>query len=60
MLMTDDPVADEARHTAEQEERISTLPVCADCGEHIQDEYYYEFGGQAYCPDCCSDHIVWL
>ena len=59
-MWTDDPVTDEMRYTLEQEKRISALPVCSDCGEHIQDEYYYEFGEQIYCSDCCSEHIVWL
>lgn len=59
MAWTDDPVRDEALHTLEQEQRISELPVCEECGEPIQDDYYYEFEGLSYCPDCVSSHIRW-
>ena len=28
------------------------LPICAKCGDHINDDWCYEIEGQLYCPDC--------
>lgn len=55
MYWTDDPVQDAERYYAEQEEKIKRLPVCADCGEHIQDEFCYEFNGEYICERCLED-----
>lgn len=53
---TDNPVADFHRHDAEQQERLKELPECSDCGEPIQDDFYYEFDCYFYCADCVSDN----
>lgn len=34
---------------------IEPLPVCAECGEEIQDEYCWEINGETYCDDCARD-----
>ena len=60
MSWTDDPLADFEAHDAEQEEALRRLPVCYDCGEHIQDEYYYCIGGKNICPSCLEDYREWI
>ena len=49
---TDNPVADAERYAAEQEKALDKLPVCYECGEHIQTEKCYEINGEVICPDC--------
>lgn len=39
-------------HDREQTRQLERLPVCADCGEHIQDDHYYLINDEAICPDC--------
>lgn len=41
-----------ASHDADREKRLERLPVCADCGEPIQDDHYYLVNDEAICPDC--------
>ena len=53
---TDNPVADFEVWDAEQENRRKELPICSDCGEHIQSEHYFEFDCYFYCEDCLSNH----
>ena len=52
MAWTDDPVADWDRHCLEQEKQMEKLPTCANCGEKIMEDYYYEIEGVQVCPDC--------
>lgn len=52
MFYTDDPGLDFLRHDAEQERELKKLPVCADCGEPVQDDHYYDINGEVICPDC--------
>lgn len=43
-----------------EEESIENLPVCDCCGEHIQDEYYYDLsdlGGGFFCEECVREHF---
>lgn len=49
---SDDPIADFNRHDAEMNKRLENLPVCADCGEPIQDDYFYLINDEAICPAC--------
>lgn len=42
-------------HEAEQERRLAERPVCADCGEPIQDDHFYLINGEAICPRCLED-----
>lgn len=55
MSWTDDPLIDFHRHDIEQAEKLKRLPVCADCDEHIQDEFCYEFNGENICERCLED-----
>ena len=38
-MFSDDPVIDYLHHEMVQEQKLSRLPVCKICGNHIQDEY---------------------
>ena len=55
MFYTDDPVRDFDRHCAEQERQLEKLPVCCDCGEHIQQEDAVVIDGNWYCDDCLDN-----
>lgn len=56
MILTDDPIKDAMRYDWEQEEKINKLPICEECGEHIQDEGYYEINGCCYHKQCLYDN----
>lgn len=40
------------RHDAEEARRLARLPECADCGEPVQDGYYYQINDEVICPSC--------
>lgn len=44
-------------HDAEQARMLERLPVCDDCLEPIQDEYYYVFSGRKICQHCMEEHL---
>jgi hypothetical protein len=49
-------------HEDEQDEWLEQRPVCVCCGDHIQDDYCYDVGGEIYCEDCmvsCFRKVVW-
>lgn len=52
MQITDNPLADFASWDAEQTAQLERLPVCADCGEPVQDDHYYLINDEVICPDC--------
>ena len=60
MMWTDDPVADAAAYTEEQDRLLALRPVCDECGEHIQDEYMYVIDGKNICPSCLEDYREWI
>lgn len=45
-------------HDSEQEELLEQRPVCICCGEHIQDEFYYDIDGDTYCDRCLKDTFL--
>ena len=55
-MYTDNPLADFLRRDAEQTEWLDTLPVCAECGDPIQDEECFEFDFGLICPKCLNDN----
>lgn len=48
------------RHEAEMEEELQRLPVCDWCGEHIQDDCYYDINNEKVCECCIKDSRRWL
>ena len=59
-MWSDNPVRDAERYAEEQEDRIYDLPVCSECGKHIQEDHYYTFGDECICPDCEKKHLRWI
>ena len=59
-MRTDNPVIDEINHTTKVEERIKKLPICIDCGEHIQDDGAFCIDGDWYCKKCMERFWRWL
>ena len=58
---TDDPLADFDRWDAEQTAKLAQHPICAECDEPIQDDYYYEINGECVCPECLdNNHKHWV
>lgn len=51
-MWSDDPVADFARHDAEQAAALELLPICDICNEPIQDEYLYDINAEFVCETC--------
>lgn len=35
-----------------QEDMLSKMPQCCDCGEYIQEEHLFNVNGDLYCFDC--------
>ena len=56
MFYSDNPLADFERHDAEQERQLEQLPICADCGEHIQGDHYYLIENYCICSDCLESN----
>lgn len=52
VFYTDNPARDFNRWDAAQEKRLAKLPLCADCGEPIQDDCYYQINDEAICLSC--------
>lgn len=43
-------------HDARLNRQLEQLPVCEDCGEHIQDETAFYINGEWICHDCMSSY----
>ena len=56
MFCTDDPIRDFEKHDAEQNRWLEKMPVCADCGEHIQDETAFYINGEWICKSCMDSY----
>ena len=55
-MYTDNPIADFNRHDAEETAALERLPKCEYCGEPIQDDFYYDIGGDIMCYECLKDN----
>lgn len=53
-MWTDDPIADFNQHEKEQRRRLVRFPVCACCGEPIQDERIFDIDGELYHEECAD------
>ena len=56
---TDDPIADFNAWDAEQHKQLESCDKCDSCGNHIQDDHYYEINGELWCPTCIDDCRHW-
>lgn len=45
-------------HEEEKERQLKRRPICFECGEHIQEDYGYQFNGTWMCQDCLENHKV--
>lgn len=54
---TDDPVADFDRYDAEQVAELEKLPVCSQCNEPIQDDFFYEINDEVVCEECLNQNF---
>ena len=57
MWYSDDPVADFNRYDSYLEKKLSNMPKCGSCGEHIQDDYLYDVDGNVYCEECFTSEF---
>lgn len=57
MQYTDDPYADFLAHDYEQSKWLQSRPECDCCGEHIQEDHYFEEDGMIICPDCWRQYV---
>ena len=53
---SDDPIKDFERRDEEQTKWLEQRPVCSECGQHIQADFYYEINGEAICPECLETY----
>ena len=45
-------------HEADQARELARLPKCDECGEPIQDDYFYELDDNRYvCPECLERYF---
>lgn len=56
MFYSDDPALDFERYDREQTKRLSELPVCADCDQHIQDGEAYYINSEWICESCMDSY----
>lgn len=63
---TDDPPADWDAHCREMDYLHGMLPMCEECGHHIEDEHCYEFNDVYICEECLdknhkkrTEDVVW-
>lgn len=55
LRITADPTADADRWDKEQSEWLNNLPVCVNCTQPIQDDYFFYINGNAYCEECVKE-----
>lgn len=51
-VYTDDPIGDYDRYDAEIESNLEKRPTCDICGDHIQEEFYFNILGYKICEEC--------
>ena len=39
-------------YDAEQQRQLEKLPVCEQCGQTIQDDYYFVINDEVICTEC--------
>lgn len=56
MFYTDDPIRDFERYDSRREKTLENRPVCCECGERVQAEYYFDINDEVICPACLFDN----
>lgn len=56
MFYSDDPIRDFERHDSGQARELKRLPICAECGEPIQDEHCFEINDELICEECLNQN----
>lgn len=63
---TDDPPADWDAYCRHQDALHGMLPMCEECGHHIEDEHCFEFNDVYICEECLdknhkkrTEDVVW-
>jgi formylmethanofuran dehydrogenase subunit E len=56
MPYSDDPIRDFERYDSGQARELRRLPVCAECGEPIQDEHCFEINDELICEQCLNQN----
>lgn len=56
MSNTPDNYSQWAAHDAEQEAALELLPVCCECGEHIQAETCFDINDSIICEECMENY----
>lgn len=54
MFRTNDPVADAEAYINELEDALALMPVCSECGEHIQNEHCFVINDEIICESCMN------
>lgn len=47
------------QHQAEQDRWLASRHKCSECGEHVQEDHYYDINGTIWCPSCIEDCRQW-
>lgn len=47
-------------YTDHLEQKLEKCLDCAECGNKIQTDEFYEFDGDFICPDCLLEHRRWV
>jgi formylmethanofuran dehydrogenase subunit E len=55
-MYSGDPIRDHEEREDKAERWLSTLPICSECGEPIQDDECFEINGELVCPECLVEH----
>ena len=40
------------RYQSAQDKWLESRPICVECGEHIQEEHYFEINDEPVCFEC--------
>lgn len=55
MTRTNNPIQDAENHAAYMDRLTSKLPVCSECGFHIQQEKVFKRNGECLCDRCIEE-----
>ena len=56
MFYSDDPIRDFEHYDSGQARELKRFPICAECGEPIQDEHCFEINDELICEECLNQN----